>query len=170
MKMSDGERLITVMLAEVMEYLKLDQEIDPAFVKKMVIGNEAWALKWRYHGLFSGEEPASDALVNETSKLLSMWSWIEHSVRELPPSDQAELAAKYRTQFSGFDGNNEDHHGVAFTLVKDLGRFDEFADRELNSHGMRVPKYRQMKVVFDRATDNGYEPLSKEALIEIFEA
>ncbi|MGI9361687.1 MAG: hypothetical protein ACR2O7_09000 [Parasphingorhabdus sp.] len=70
--MSDGERLIVVMLAEVMEALKLNKEIDPKLVKSLVIDNDGWALRRKYSGIFDSERP-SDEVVSETTNILWMW-------------------------------------------------------------------------------------------------
>ena len=47
--------------------------------------------------------------------------------------------------FDGFDGNNDRHYGLASFLVQDMGRFEEFKGRPLNSHSQSsMPKYRNM--------------------------
>ena len=52
--------------------------------------------------------------------------------------------------FVGFDGNEEPHFGVATMLVKELGRYVEWADRPLNAHHRTIDKYLRMKAVYDR--------------------
>ena len=52
--------------------------------------------------------------------------------------------------FRGFDGNNEsDHYSVALFLINDMGRFNCFKDRDLNSHLPSINDYRRMLAVFE---------------------
>lgn len=168
MKLSDGERLIVIMLAEVMEALKLNREVDPALLKTLACYGDDWAIKRKYSGIFGSEGP-KQADVSETTDILWMWGIIEHSLRELA-GPEAEQAQEWRwTQFSGFDGNNDAHHGIAHTMIRELGDFEEFKDRPLNSHSQTsLPRYRSMFKKFD-----GYvkadraSPLPFEALQDI---
>ena len=149
MKISDGERLIAVMLAEVMEAMSLKEEIDPTFVKKVLINQDDWALSWKYSGLFPGEAGPDDDTVAETSSILSMMSFIEYSINQLPVEQQAEFS---NLEFIGFDGNHDRHYSVAITLIEDLDRFSEFAGRTLNSHGAATAEgYLRIKPAYDRA-------------------
>lgn len=166
MKLTHGERLITVMLADIMEHFEINGEVDPTFIKRVVTGNEDWALKWKYGGIFHNEEPTSEAEVNETASILSMMSFIEFSVSKLPENERAEFEANRALQFRGFDGNHDPHFGVALTLIEDLNRFSEFQDRELNSHGAaRAQSYLRMKPAYDDAMrSGGHDGLSADQL------
>jgi uncharacterized protein len=165
MKLTDGERLIVVMLAEVMEALKLDGEIDPALVKRLAINNDDWAIRDTYHGIFHGESP-NDAEVSETYDILSMWSFIEYSISELEGDEATEAANFHYTRFTGFDGNHDPHYHIAHTLINDLGKFEQFADHPLNSHSQAtLPRYRQIKQKYDAAMHGTMgEPLSFDVL------
>ena len=68
MKLSDGERLIVVMLAEVMEALKLNREVDPSLIKTLACGGDEWAIKRKYSGLFPSAGPTADD-VSETTDI-----------------------------------------------------------------------------------------------------
>lgn len=170
MQLSDGERLIVVMLAEVMEAMGLNGEIDPKLVKTLAYDHDDWAIAHKYHNLFNSEGP-SEETVKETQDILWMWQVIESSIEELEGAE-AEQAAQFQphTQFTGFDGNHDPHHGVAHTLIKRLGLFDRFADRNLNSHSQAtLPRYRNMLPKFDAAMEgNQGEPLTIEELTVIF--
>src|SRR5690242_18570640 len=153
MKLSDGERLIVVMLADVMQAMGLNHEIDPTLVKRLAVNHDDWAIASRYHGIFDGEGP-SDAEVSETHEILSMWSWIEHSISQLEGAEAEEAANFHHSQFSGFDGNNDPHFGIAHTMINDLGYYDEFADRNLNSHSRAtLERYRRMLPQYKAAMD-----------------
>lgn len=168
MKLSDGERLLVVMLAEVMEELKLNREIDPKLVKRLAINHDDWAIASHYHGIFDSQAP-SDADVKETHDILSMWSFIEYSIIGLEGAEAKEAAGFRHTQFSGFDGNNDDHYGIAHTLINDLGLYSEFASRGLNSHSRAtLPRYRTMLPKFEKATaGKAGEPLSIDELRDL---
>lgn len=168
MKMSDGERLIAVMLAEIMEALKLNNEIDPSLVKTLVYDNDGWALRRKYSGLF-GSEPPPEEVVKETGDILWMWGIIEHSIKRLTGDDAAEAAGWHWSTFSGFDGNNDPHHGVARTMIEDLGEFQDFKGRGLNSHTQStLPRYQRMYAKFDGYVNAGQaSPLSMDALRDL---
>lgn len=134
MQLSDGERLIAVMLAEVMEALKLDQELDPALIKSLVINNDGWALRRKYSGIFNSEAP-SDEVLSETTNILWMWGIIESSIERLTGAEAEEATGWHWTAFDGFDGNNDPHYGVARTMIEDLGEFSSSRKGvNLNSH------------------------------------
>ncbi|WP_340265394.1 YfbU family protein [Sphingobium mellinum] len=150
MKMSDGERLILVMLAEVMEALKLDREIDPSLVKSLVINNDGWALARKYPGIFESQAP-SDEVVSETTNILWMWGIIESSIQKLSGAEADEAKTWHWTAFAGFDANNDPHYGVAQTMIQDLEEFSTSRKGvNLNSHSQTsLPRYRQMFAKFD---------------------
>ncbi len=152
MQMTDGERLIVVMLAEVMEAMGLNGEIDPSMVKRLAINRDDWAIKTQYHGFLHDEGGPTEAEVAETHDILAMWSFIEYSIGELVGEEAKEAAGFRHTRFSGFDGNNDPHHGIAHTLINDLGRWTEFKDHPLNSHSMAsIARYRAMLPKFETA-------------------
>ncbi len=147
MQITDGERLIGVMLADLMERLDVNTELDPTLVKRLLINKEDWALEWEYPFLHSGETPA---LVAETADILSMFSAIEAYTSRLSASEQDEIKALHYSEFQGFDGNHDPHFGIAGTLINDLGRFSEFTKRSLNSHTQTtLPAYRQMLIKYN---------------------
>lgn len=168
MKMSDGERLIAVMLAEVMEAMNLDQEVDPKLVKSLVYDNAGWALKRKYPGLFDSE-PASDEIVSETTNILWMWGIIESGIENLTGDEAKEAETWHWTEFSGFDGNNDAHYHVAHRMIHDLDEFSNFKDRGLNSHSQSsLQRYRSMYPKFEEYVNAGKaSPLSYDALREL---
>lgn len=164
--MTDGERLIAVMLAEVMEALKLDREIDPALVKSLVINNDGWALKRKYSGIFDSETP-SDEVISETTDILWMWGIIESSIDKLSGAEADEAKGWHWAAFNGFDANNDSHYGVARTMIEELGEFSTSRKGvSLNSHSQAsLPRYRRMYERFDGYVQAGQAaPLSFDAL------
>lgn len=168
MKFSDGERLILVMLAEVMEEMNLNREIDPSLVKTLVYNNDEWALKRKYSGLFSSEG-LSDPEVKETGDILWMWRIIEHNIAELTGEEADEAKGWNFTKFTGFDGNHDRHHGIAHTMIQTLGESQDFKDRALDSHTQgSLPRYRAMYAKFDGYVKSGKaSPLSFDALRDL---
>jgi len=166
MSLTDGERLITLMLADLMQGLEISGEIDPALVKRLVIDKDDWALRFRYPGVFHDEPGPTDEEVSETTEILSMMSFIEYSIRELPEGERAEFEANNRLRFRGFDGNNDPHHGIAHTLINDLDRFGEFKDRGLNSHSRAtLPTYQRLLPIYEALLhDCSGDPFSAEQL------
>lgn len=168
MKLSDGERLIVVMLAELMKERKVGSEIDPSLILTLAAAGDDWAIKYKYPGLF-GDSPPSDAEVSETINILWMWGIVEHSLGRLEGDEAREAESWHMKAFSGFDGNHDRHFSIAATLIRDLGDFEEFKARDLNSHSRTtLPRYRQMYEKFDKHVKAGdASPLSFDALRDI---
>lgn len=169
MKLTDGERLLTVMLTEVMEALQLNREIDPALIKTLACNGDDWAIKRKYSGIFT-RDPVDPEIVSETTNILWMWGIVEDGLSKLTGSDADEAKTWFATEFYGFDGNNDPHYGVAHTMINELGEFAEFKDRALNSHTQTsLNRYRRMYEKFDKyVAAGGAAPLSMNALRDIF--
>ena len=169
MQMSDGERLIAVMLAEIMEALKLNNDIDPALVKTLVINNDGWALRRKYSGIFGSEAP-SDDVVRETTDILWMFGIIESSIGRLTGTEAEEAKTWHFNQWHGFDGNNDSHYGVARTMIEELGEFQQSRNGvNLNSHTQSsLPHYRRMYEKFMGYVNSSQAaPLSFDALRDL---
>lgn len=153
-EISDGEKLILIMLGDVYKALKIDGEIDPAFVARTIYGGHNWALKWELSGVFHGHTD-DYANVSEVVDIMDMWDFIESGYAKLSKSAKASIEkdadpfGKY-VRFSGFDGNNESSHlSIARFLVDDLKRFSIFEGRDLNSYAPLLDSYRRMLRVFE---------------------
>lgn len=169
MQLTDGERLIAVMLAEVMEALKLNQELDPALIKSLVINNDGWALRRKYSAIFASEAP-SDDVVRATGDILWMFGIIEGSIARLTGAEAEEAQSWHYNQWRGFDGNNDPHYGVARTMIEELGEFEHSCKGvNLNSHTQSsLPRYRRMYEKFDGYVSSSQAaPLSFDALRDI---
>jgi uncharacterized protein len=114
MTLSDGEKLILLMLTDIYDKLGIDGETDPKFVRSAILNDMVWGLRWKYSGIpfERGENPPA---VSEVVKILDMWRSIEQSYNALSDEDkrlvetEAEPFGK-RVSFLGFDGNNESEH------------------------------------------------------------
>ncbi|MFG1306744.1 YfbU family protein [Xanthobacter autotrophicus] len=169
MKFSPAERLIVVMLAEILEKVGGHSEIDPSFVKLAAQTNNEWAITWD-NGWLS-ENSCDPSIVKETTDILNAWRRIEQSVNDLSKAERDDLIANVGHEswikFDGFDGNNDDHYGVATFLVKEMNRYSEFEKRSLNSHSSTsIDRHRE---TLRRLRGIGHhEPLSADDLKQIF--
>ncbi|MBL4544058.1 MAG: YfbU family protein [Rhodobacteraceae bacterium] len=99
------------------------------------------------------ERETPEVVVGQTCDILDMWLDIETSYAELSEEDKQTVQEQqqgWKPRFSGFDGNNEDHYGVARHLVNKMGRYQEFKDREMNSHCPMLDSYLAMHQAFEQ--------------------
>ncbi|MHC8348690.1 YfbU family protein [Pseudomonas sp. RT4P38] len=177
MEFSNQQKLIVTLLTDLHSHLKVQSDVDPDFIQRMVTEGQGWALKWKYPGLFdeTGEDPES---VNYVAEVLEMWSLLEGAFEELDEHGRKALADAADpfgkdVKFPGFDGNNEHEYlSIARILVKDLGRWSEFTGRILNSHRSTTDSYRCMLAVFDeirssKMSDNDYGFFGVAELAEV---
>ena len=150
--MSDGEKLLAFMLSDIYQHLKIeDGEVNPEFIKRVIGGGHYWAPKWEMEGIFhdSADDPNDVQFVVD---VLDMWCFIEEACEKFSESQKAEVtrdSEPFDPKFFGFDGNNEGQlYGIADFLIKDMGRFQRFKKRGLNSHMPTRVRYARMLGVF----------------------
>lgn len=173
MKISDGEKLILIMLSELYDTIGVEGEIDPEFIRSSIYTENTWGIPWKYPGIpFETQE--TPEIVSEVLDILEMWNDIEYSFDKLS-DEQKELIEKEAKpfgkdpKFKGFDGNNESEYmGVASFLINSLDRFEEFKGRYLNSHAPKLSAYHRMLSVYK--TFQGeycFNPLTPEQLVTL---
>lgn len=149
MKLSDGEKLILLALADQKDG---KNEIDLNFVRSAIFKGHSWALSWQFPGIATKD--TSEAVAEETAHILRMWVYLESCISQLSKEDHDKLKhhAEHRSlEFSGFDGNHDEHFHVASFLINDMDEFEHFKKRGLNSHNQAsLPKYRRMLPVYER--------------------
>lgn len=154
MKLTNSEKLILVMLADIQNKLGKEHELDGEFIKRAIFSDNTWALEWEYTGIFSGEPEEAPPEVNDVCNILDMWFFIESAYDEMDPDDKARIAEEVgplgkNVRFLGFDGNYETKHlSVASFLINDMDRFQHFSGRDLNSHCPVVDGYLRMFEIF----------------------
>jgi len=154
MKLSDGEKLILLMLADMYKNLKIKGDFDPDFISRTIHDNHLWGFNHHYSGIpFEGEEDRPPE-VAETINILDMWSFLEDSYKGLSAADKKKVEKDAEPfgknpKFNGFDGNNEDHYHIANYVVRHLESFPSFKGRDLNAHMPTIDGYRRMYVLFD---------------------
>lgn len=173
MKISDGEKLIILMLSELYDKLNVKGEIDPEFLRSAIFNDQLWGVGWKYSGI-PFETTETPRIVKEVTDILDMWNFVEHSYEELNEEEKATLAEKadpFRKdpKFRGFDGNNEtDYMGTAMFLVNDLGRFERFKGRSFNCHHPSIDAHRRMLERFQPMRERlNFNPLSVVDLTEL---
>jgi uncharacterized protein len=155
-QLSDGEKLIAMMLSGLIQKLGVDVETDAKLVEKVILGGHYWALGWEMPGIFHGHAD-KQSRVRFVVDVLDMWSFIEEAFEGLDDADRRRLAAEAdpfgtHVRFPGFDGNEEtEHMSIARFLVEDLQRFSRFREghRDLNSHHPTLETYGRMLRLFE---------------------
>jgi hypothetical protein len=174
MEISDAEKLGLLMLCDIYDNTAGNQrEFDTKFIRDAIYGGHTWAFDWKMPGVFHGHVD-KDANVKEVVDILEMWSHIEFSHGELEESDRERVTSEAapfgaNPKFSGFDGNNESEHmGIADMLVNTMGRWSQFAGREMNSHMPTLDSARRMLARFRPIrTELGGDPMEADDLIAV---
>lgn len=175
MQLSDGEKLILLMLSEIYDAQGIEGEIDPNFIREAIFGNDLWAIPWKYSGI-PFEDTESPPEVKQTVDIMFMWDVVETAYEHLSEEEKewllAEIDSTELPRFAGFDANHDRHYGIARFLIEHLDRFTTFQKRALNSHSTVVPRYLRMESVFSKYVHsaNPTYPLPKEKLAEILKA
>jgi uncharacterized protein YfbU (UPF0304 family) len=173
--LSDGEKLIAVMLSELVKKMGVNIETNVDLVQKAIYGGHYWALGWEMPSIFHSHAD-KQSRVRLVVDVLDMWSFLEGAFAKLGKNERQRLAKEAspfgeRVQFPGFDGNNEaEYFSIARFLIDDLQRFAGFREGhgDLNSHHPTLEGYGRMLRVFEpiRQTLIGRQ-LSVEEMIAI---
>ena len=153
MNLSDGEKLILLMLSELYDKLEVDGEIEPDFIRSAIFNDSLWGIPWKYSGI-PFDDQDTPVVVRGVVDVLDMWDVIEASVEQLSDEEKEQLKKEAEPfgrdpTFKGFDGNNETEYLVAaHFLIDDLERFQRFKGRELNSHAPSIDSYSRMLTIF----------------------
>lgn len=176
--LSDGEKLIAMMLGDLIQAANVEVETDVDLVRKVILGGHYWALNWELPGIFHGRSD-KQRQVRFVVDVLEMWSFVEEAFEALDEEGRKRLAAALgprgkHVAFPGFDGNEESEYlGIARFLVEDLQRFVRFREghRDLNSHWPTLDRYTAMLAVFEplRTTLIG-KRLTADQLIALLDA
>lgn len=176
MKLSDGEKLIILMLSDLHEKLDINGEIEPYFLKSAIFNDHLWGIRWKYSGI-PFEDSEDPTIVKEVADILDMWSFIERGYSKLNEKDKETLSNNVEffgknPKFEGFDGNNESEYmSTAMFLVNDLDRFTEFKGRSFNCHHHSIGMHKRMLEKFMPIRKQlSHEPLTVDQLTEILRA
>jgi hypothetical protein len=153
MTLSDGEKLIILLLAELNGEKKSQRELDPDFLKSAILDGQEWAIGWHYPGLKFSSGPTSDPPeLEDVLDILEMWDVVERTCEKLSEEQIADIGIDIRkadTSFPGFDGNHITKHWVvADYLINKLDRFERFKGRYLGGAVHPLDGYKRMLDVF----------------------
>ena len=169
---SDGEKLILMMLCDRYIHQEVNGEVDPEFVNEAISCGHYWALDWKYD-LFHGHVD-SPRVVSEVVAVLDMWSFVESSYEKLSTNDQERIRSEadpFDEKFPGFAGNDEAYHlAIANFMINNLGRFGRFKGRNLNSHFPYIIDYQRMLIVFNPIPMRARGALSASQIIDLLNA
>src|ERR1700752_5189007 len=93
MNLSDGEKLIIVMLCDIYKALNLKGVVDPDFVSSSIVGGNFKELKWGMQGIFHDHEDRERA-ATEVGEILDMWSAIERGYKRLTAEEKRQVEAE----------------------------------------------------------------------------
>lgn len=155
MKLSDGEKLILLMLCEIQEHLKIEGQTDTELVKEAIYSGNLWGLEWGMPGVFHGSETPYE-IVKDAVNIMAMWQRLEESFNNLKPEDRKWLTENAflgdNVRFFGWDGNGQTevlYISAAHFLVDHLDRFEIFKGRDFNAHMPTLDTHRRMLTVFE---------------------
>jgi uncharacterized protein YfbU (UPF0304 family) len=171
--LSDGEKLIIGILEDMSESMKLPEKGLANFAVSAIVGGHYWAIPMDRSGLFAPDRDTREELA-EVFDILEMWSHLERCYATLSKADKARVKAEAeqfveRVKFPGFDGNEEGtHFSIALFLTREMNRYANFKQRDLNSHFPHLATYRRMVAVFKPLAENlRGDHLSVDELIRI---
>ena len=146
MKLSEGEKIIIELLADIHNKLGLKESRANPILKAISTGN-VWSVD-------KSVTEVSTATSEETFQILEMWRSIESGYASFSKSEKQEVleatGVAEAPKFTGFDGNNEEHFGVAKYIIEQMGRYDEFKNRHLNSHRRMLDGYKRMLAAYKK--------------------
>jgi uncharacterized protein YfbU (UPF0304 family) len=151
MQLSDGEKLILLMLADMYKHLKIEGEFDPDFVSHTIYNDHLWGFNRKAFGNLPVDraEPEPPE-VTETENILDMWSFLEGAYEQLSPADKQRIKDETGAEdvkFNGFDANHEQHYGIALYMIERLKIWQRFKGSNLSTvHPLE--RYKQMYNVF----------------------
>lgn len=173
MKMSNSEKLIVMMLAEIHEKLGIVDGLNPKLVKEAILSGNLWGLEQAYAGLFEAGDQ-DEKRVDEVRDVLEMWWLLEVAYEKFtkPEKKRVKDETGFEVRFRGFDGNNEGElRSIALFLINHLDSYTHFQKRDLNSHMPSIDIYRRMYRVFEPMRSSlGNGDLSVDQVIEIMRA
>ena len=173
MELSDGEKLILLMLSDLQQAQSINDSVNPEFIKAAIYYDCLWGLSWEYPGIpFSNR--TTPPIVTWVTDILQMWTVIETSFTKLSAEDKQRVekeAHPFGTdpRFTGFEVENEAEELKILTfLVNYLNRFLNFKGRDFTSSIPLSGRYRRMYEVYEPMLPGlRKNRLSADQLIEI---
>jgi uncharacterized protein YfbU (UPF0304 family) len=157
MKLTNPEKLILVMLADIYDKLDIQNSngIDTKLITDSIYSDNTWALSWELSGIVGDSPDSTPPEVNEVVDVLDMWDFIEETYASFNDTEKKKIEVEAEpfgkhVQFTGFDGNHETTQlSIAKFLIEKMDRFSRFKGRDLNSHCRSIDAYRRMLAAFE---------------------
>jgi uncharacterized protein len=149
MNLSEGERLILVMLCDIHKALNLKSTIDLDALKPLILETRSNGAERPVNGA-SGDHRDRTAVTTEVSDILDMWSAIERGYKHLSVEEKREVEIGAGplgrgVRFSGFDAESEiAYRDIAHVMIEEAGQFERFQGRNLDAHMPALAGYRRM--------------------------
>ena len=143
MKLSDGEKLILMMLCDLHKSLGVKSSVDPDLITAAIRDGKDIDLK-------VGAAQDKESLGREVAEILEMWSTIERGYKKLTVEQKREVEAGAGplgrgVRFSGFCHDTETgFRETARFLIEDTDRFERFQGRNLDANMPCLEGYRRM--------------------------
>ena len=171
MQVSEGERLILVMLCDIHKALKIRGAIDPDALSASVLNGKSGV------GEIAGLCASQESVASEVDEILAMWAAIERGYKRLTVDEKREVEAGAGplgrgVRFSGFDAESENRHReAARTLIEQTEKFERFQGRNLDAHMPCLAGYRRMLRIFGPMRGSAPDPrLGVEQIIVLANA
>lgn len=156
-----AEKLILLMLSDLHDKLGLDG-IDTKFLRSAINSDNTWAINWEMPELTSDLSDTPSTAVDVVD-YLHMWGLLEDSWSSLSEESRVRISNLSpfgrNLKFPGFHGDAEsEQYSIARLFVDDMGRFERFKGRDLNSHVPMCEQYKKMFIKFDAITESSNSP------------
>ena len=163
MNLSDGEKLILMMLCDIYKALNVKGDVDPELVRSSINGNKRWLAD-----KIANDDGVRNGPAEEVGQILEMWSAIERGYKRLSAEEKDQVEAEAGplgrgVRFSGFDDDTEYvYRNAARYLIEELNSFDRFQGRSLSAHMPTLDGYRRMLRLF-----SSMGPVSAEVKLNV---
>ncbi|MGU3349137.1 YfbU family protein [Pseudomonas monsensis] len=175
MIVSDAEKLILLMLSDLHEFHGIDR-INTKLLKSALSTNNTWALNWEIPdlGLDLRDTPAEAV---EVVNFMYMWGALEDTWHSFPENIKENIMGNIQigkaVKFPGFHSSEESElYTIAKLFVDDMGKFQRYKGRDLNSHAPMKKFYEKMYSVFEKHVkpDDLSPLLPPEVFLDVFKA
>jgi hypothetical protein len=172
MELSEGEKLILVMLCDIHKALNLKGVIDPDSLRPLILDEKLQPVTRE----LTHDHPDRKRVATEVSDILDMWSAIERGYKHLTVEEKREVEAGAGplgrgVRFSGFDAESEiAYRDVARILIEETGQFERFQGRNLDAHMPCLAGYRRMLRLYGPMRHEGSGRLGVRQIIDLANA
>lgn len=175
MIVSDAEKLILLMLSDLHELHGIDK-INTKLLRSALSTNNSWALNWEIPDLGSDLTDTPEEVITVVN-FMYMWGALEDTWHAFPENIKENIMSNVQigktVKFPGFHSSEEfELYTIAKLFVDDMGKFQRYKGRDLNSHVPMRALYEKMYSTFVKHVepDDVSPTLSHEAFLEVFKA